>query len=174
MKAADVSDVRVRADGLDSHGAGARARGSQGGQKVPLSEGLRRSYNTVKMNLTEAAQKFDEADYSYTPVSRDSRLRRAARARRELAVQRLRGGARRGESESGTEPGKDKDDERRHHPGARRLVRVLRSGVREPDRSERGRARQTGAERGRARAGAQRPDRARQRGIRDHDACTCA
>ena len=31
----------------------------QGGQKVPLSEGLRRSYNTLKMNLTETAQKFD-------------------------------------------------------------------------------------------------------------------
>lgn len=38
-----------------------------GGQKIPLSEGLRRSYNTLKMNLTETAQKFDEATYSYTP-----------------------------------------------------------------------------------------------------------
>ena len=37
------------------------------GQKIPLSEGLRRSYNTLKMNLTETAQKFDEATYSYTP-----------------------------------------------------------------------------------------------------------
>ncbi len=33
---------------------------AQGGQKIPLSEGLRRSYNTVKMNLTETAQKFGE------------------------------------------------------------------------------------------------------------------
>jgi len=40
---------------------------AQGGQKVPLSEGLRRSYNTLKMNLTEAGQKFDEASYGYTP-----------------------------------------------------------------------------------------------------------
>ena len=40
---------------------------AQGGQKVPLSEGLRRSYATLKMNLTEAAQKFGEADYSYRP-----------------------------------------------------------------------------------------------------------
>ncbi len=40
----------------------------QGGQKIPLSEGLRRSYNTLKMNLTETAQKFDEAGYSYTPA----------------------------------------------------------------------------------------------------------
>ena len=38
-----------------------------GGQKVPLSEGLRRSYNTLKMNLTESAQKFDEATFNYTP-----------------------------------------------------------------------------------------------------------
>ncbi len=38
-----------------------------GGQKVPLSEGLRRSYNTLKMNLTESAQKFGEADYGYRP-----------------------------------------------------------------------------------------------------------
>ena len=40
---------------------------AQGGQKVQLSEGLRRSYNTIKMNLTEAAQKLDEANYGYTP-----------------------------------------------------------------------------------------------------------
>jgi hypothetical protein len=36
-------------------------------QKIPLNEGLRRSYATLKMNLTESAQKFGEADYSYTP-----------------------------------------------------------------------------------------------------------
>ena len=47
--------------------AQAPAPAAQGGQKVPLSEGLRRSYNTMKMNLTEAAQKFDEATYGYTP-----------------------------------------------------------------------------------------------------------
>jgi DinB superfamily len=47
--------------------AQAPAPAAQGGQKVPLSEGLRRSYNTLKMNLTEAAQKFDEASYGYTP-----------------------------------------------------------------------------------------------------------
>ena len=41
--------------------------GAQGGQKIPLNEGLRRSYNTIKMNLTEAAQKFSDADYSYRP-----------------------------------------------------------------------------------------------------------
>ncbi len=38
-----------------------------GGQKIPLSEGLRRSYNTIKMNLTETAQKLGEADYGYRP-----------------------------------------------------------------------------------------------------------
>lgn len=47
--------------------ARAQAPAAQAGQKVPFSEGLRRSYNTIKMNLTEAAQKFDEAGYGYTP-----------------------------------------------------------------------------------------------------------
>ena len=32
-----------------------------------MSEGLRRSYATLKLNLTESAQKFGEADYNYTP-----------------------------------------------------------------------------------------------------------
>jgi hypothetical protein len=40
---------------------------AQGGQKIELSEGLRRAYNTMKLNLTEAAQKLGEADYSYRP-----------------------------------------------------------------------------------------------------------
>jgi len=53
--------------------APAPAPAAQGGQKVPLSEGLRRSYNALKMNLTETAQKFDEAGYSYTP-SKDIRV----------------------------------------------------------------------------------------------------
>ena len=38
-----------------------------GGQKIPLYEGLRRSYNALKMNLTETAQKLPEADYNYRP-----------------------------------------------------------------------------------------------------------
>jgi hypothetical protein len=52
--------------------AHAQAPAAQGAQKVPLSEGLRRSYNALKMNLTETAQKFDEASYTYTP-SKDIR-----------------------------------------------------------------------------------------------------
>jgi hypothetical protein len=44
------------------------AQAPQGGQKTSLADGLRRSYNTVKMNLTETAQKFNEADYMYTPA----------------------------------------------------------------------------------------------------------
>ncbi|MSO57215.1 MAG: DinB family protein [Acidobacteria bacterium] len=39
----------------------------QAGQKVPLNEGLRRAYNGIKLNLTEAAQKLGEADYNYRP-----------------------------------------------------------------------------------------------------------
>ena len=52
--------------------AQAQTPAAQGGQKIPLAEGLRRSYNTMKMNLTETAQKFDEAAYMYTP-SKDIR-----------------------------------------------------------------------------------------------------
>ena len=48
--------------------AQAPAGGAQGGQKIPLHEGLRRAYNGMKMNLTEAAQKFGEADYSFRPT----------------------------------------------------------------------------------------------------------
>ena len=40
---------------------------AQGGQQIPLSEGMRRSYNTLKMNMTETAQKLPEADYTYRP-----------------------------------------------------------------------------------------------------------
>ncbi len=53
--------------------AQAQAPAAQGGQKIPLSEQLRRSYATLKMNLTETAQKFGEADYGYTP-SKDIRV----------------------------------------------------------------------------------------------------
>jgi hypothetical protein len=40
---------------------------AQGGQKTSLADGLRRSYNTLKMNLTASAEKFSEADYGYRP-----------------------------------------------------------------------------------------------------------
>ena len=40
---------------------------AQGGQQIPLSEGMRRSYNTLKMNMTETAQKLPDADYTYRP-----------------------------------------------------------------------------------------------------------
>jgi hypothetical protein len=45
----------------------AEAQAPAQGQKIPLSEGLRRSYATLKLNLTEAAEKFNDADYSYRP-----------------------------------------------------------------------------------------------------------
>jgi hypothetical protein len=50
-----------------AHAQAPAAAPAQGGQKIPLSEALRRSYNTVKMNLTETAQKFAEPDYTYRP-----------------------------------------------------------------------------------------------------------
>jgi hypothetical protein len=43
------------------------AAAAQGGQQIPLSEGMRRSYNTLKMNMTETAQKLPDADYTYRP-----------------------------------------------------------------------------------------------------------
>ena len=56
-----VSTAEAQAPAAPQGGA------QQGGQKIPLSEGLRRAYNTVKLNLTETAQKLGEADYSYRP-----------------------------------------------------------------------------------------------------------
>lgn len=43
-----------------------------GGQKVNLATGLQRAYANIKLNLTEAAEKLPEADYTYTP-SKDIR-----------------------------------------------------------------------------------------------------
>ena len=40
---------------------------AQAGQKIPLHEGLRRAYNSLKMNFTETAEKLPEADYNYRP-----------------------------------------------------------------------------------------------------------
>lgn len=48
--------------------AQAPAGAPQGGQKIPLHEGLRRAYNGMKLNLTEAAQKFGDADYGFRPA----------------------------------------------------------------------------------------------------------
>jgi uncharacterized damage-inducible protein DinB len=38
---------------------------AQAPQKVTLSQGLQRAYNNIKLNLTEAAQKVSEADYTF-------------------------------------------------------------------------------------------------------------
>lgn len=43
-----------------------------GGQKVNLATGLQRAYANIKLNLTEAAEKLPDADYTYTP-SKDIR-----------------------------------------------------------------------------------------------------
>jgi hypothetical protein len=45
--------------------AGAQAPAA--GQKIGLALGIQRSYNGIKANLTEAAAKMPDADYSYTP-----------------------------------------------------------------------------------------------------------
>jgi hypothetical protein len=45
----------------------AQAQAPAAPQTISLSEGLRRSYNGIKLNLTETAQKLGEADYGYRP-----------------------------------------------------------------------------------------------------------
>jgi len=47
--------------------ASAQAPAAGGGQTIGLAAGLQRSYAGVKANLTEAAEKLADADYSYRP-----------------------------------------------------------------------------------------------------------
>jgi hypothetical protein len=43
------------------------AQAPAGGQKVNLATGLQRAYAGIKLNLSEAAEKLPEADYTFTP-----------------------------------------------------------------------------------------------------------
>jgi hypothetical protein len=43
--------------------------GAQGGQKIGIAQSLQNGYNNVKRNLTQAADKLSEADYSFKPGS---------------------------------------------------------------------------------------------------------
>jgi hypothetical protein len=45
----------------------AGAQAPAGGQTIGLALGIQRAYNGIKANLTEAAAKMPDADYSYTP-----------------------------------------------------------------------------------------------------------
>ena len=45
----------------------ASAQAPAGGQKIGLALQMQRQYATVKQNLTEAADKFADADYAYRP-----------------------------------------------------------------------------------------------------------
>ena len=47
--------------------ASAQAPAAGGGQTIGLAAGLQRSYAGVKANLTEAAAKLADADYTYRP-----------------------------------------------------------------------------------------------------------
>ncbi|MGH9386094.1 MAG: DinB family protein [Vicinamibacterales bacterium] len=42
--------------------------GAQPPQQISLSHGLQRSYNNIKLNLTEMAAKMPEADYNFQPT----------------------------------------------------------------------------------------------------------
>src|SRR6185295_8699563 len=39
--------------------------GAQGGQKIGIAQSLQNGYNNLKRNLTQAADKLSEADYSF-------------------------------------------------------------------------------------------------------------
>jgi uncharacterized damage-inducible protein DinB len=41
--------------------------GGQGGQKIGIAQSLQNGYNNLKRNLTQAADKLSEADYSFKP-----------------------------------------------------------------------------------------------------------
>jgi len=43
--------------------------GGQGGQKIGIAMSLQNGYNNIKRNLTQAADKLSEADYSFKPGS---------------------------------------------------------------------------------------------------------
>jgi len=43
--------------------------GAQGGQKIGIAMSLQNGYNNLKRNLTQAADKMSEADYSFKPGS---------------------------------------------------------------------------------------------------------
>jgi uncharacterized damage-inducible protein DinB len=43
------------------------AAGAQGGQKIGIAQSLQNGYNNLKRNLTQAADKLSEADYSFKP-----------------------------------------------------------------------------------------------------------
>ena len=48
-------------------GAHQAPAGGQGGQKVGIAQSLQNGYNNLKRNLTQAADKLSEADYSFKP-----------------------------------------------------------------------------------------------------------
>ena len=48
-------------------GSQGSAQAPAGGQKFTLTQGLQRSYNGIKLNLTEAADKLPDAQYNYRP-----------------------------------------------------------------------------------------------------------
>src|SRR5207248_11417997 len=43
--------------------------GAQGGQKIGIAMSLQNQYNNIKRNLTQAADKLGDADYTFKPSS---------------------------------------------------------------------------------------------------------
>src|SRR6266496_897347 len=52
---------------LTASTASAQAQAPAGGQKITLAQALQRAYATIKQNLTEAADKLSDADYTWRP-----------------------------------------------------------------------------------------------------------
>jgi uncharacterized damage-inducible protein DinB len=57
----------VLALGFSMSVSAANAQAPAGGQRFGLAASLQRSYNGIKLNLTEAANKLSDADYSFRP-----------------------------------------------------------------------------------------------------------
>ena len=47
----------------------AAAQAPKAGEKVGLAASMQRAYNTLKGNLTQAAEKMPEANYAFKPAS---------------------------------------------------------------------------------------------------------
>jgi len=62
-----MKSTSLFAVGLILSASTAFAQAPAAGQKLGLAQSMQRSYATIKQNLTEAADKFADADYSYKP-----------------------------------------------------------------------------------------------------------
>ncbi len=146
----------------------AGAQGQMGGQKISLAMGLQRSYAGIKANLTAAAEKLEEADYTYRPSpeirpfgaqfahTANSQFNACAAAKGEPSPN------------AGSNLEQTKTTRADIIKALADSFAVLRPGVCGADRPERPGDGEAGTERNRARRRAGQPRRAQQRGVRRH------